>query len=74
MPGLAFSLITQRASTPSGPGKVAGPEAALGRPGAGVGDPARSVLGGGEVHPAMAVSSTIAIATRPAMTNLFGRT
>jgi hypothetical protein len=66
---LSFSSITQRASTPSGPTKVAGPEAALGRLGADLADGAWGVRCDGEVHPAMAMSSTIAIAARPAMTS-----
>ena len=72
VPGLSFSSITQRASTPSGPGKVAGPDAVLPVapevPGAGLDGTARGAWGEWE-QPAMAAASRTV-----ARSNLFGDT
>src|ERR1022692_227981 len=81
VPGVAFSWITQRASTPSGPAKVAGPEAAapvavLVPALAGLvpdfGGVACVDLGAASTIPTMATSATITVTTNPPMTRLSG--
>src|SRR5579875_1780090 len=76
VPGLSFSAITQRASTPSGPGKVAGPPAAgRGRAAAGAAVPGepRGAPPAAACSARKAATAAAAAAAAAVTTILFGK-